>query len=195
MFENSALINQLSAHLRKYVPFSEVELYEVFHLMEIREFKKGDVFIHESQIANEIAFSLEGYFRAYILHNGLEITRDITPVHSFFTALPSFVHNAPSFEVFEAISAAKAVVISKASLMGLYEKYPHWERFGRLIIEEMFINVQYRLYLFITQTAEQRYLDFIKKYPDMILQVPLQYIADFLGITQQSLSRLRKNIR
>jgi CRP-like cAMP-binding protein len=189
------MLTQLSNFLKKYVPFTEDELNAMYECLELLNFNKGDVFIHEGQIAHHIAFSLEGYFRAYILHDGQDITRDITPVNSFFTALPSFVHGTPSFEVFEAITPAKALLIKKADLFALYDRFPAWERFGRMIIEEMFINVQYRLYLFITQTAEQRYSGFMNNYPDMLREVPLQYIAAFLGITQQSLSRLRKNIR
>jgi len=184
----------LEKYLKKQVPFTQTELEAMYRLVEIKDYAKHDIFINEGQIAHHIAFSVEGYFRAYILHNSEEITRDITPLHSFFTALPSFSGHLPSFEIFEAITPSKLLLISKQDLETLYNKYPKWERFGRLIIEEMFINLQYRLYLFITQTAEARYLDFMKKYPDIIQNVPLGYIASFLGIKQQSLSRLRKKI-
>jgi len=184
----------LEKYLKKQVPFTQTELEAMYRLVEIKDYAKHDIFINEGQIAHHIAFSVEGYFRAYILHNSEEITRDITPLHSFFTALPSFSGHLPSFEIFEAITPSKLLLISKHDLETLYNKYPKWERFGRLIIEEMFINLQYRLYLFITQTAEARYLDFMKKYPDIIQNVPLGYIASFLGIKQQSLSRLRKKI-
>lgn len=184
----------LENYLKKYVPFTQPELEAMYELIEIKDFEKHEKFINEGQIARHIAFSVKGYFRAYIIHNEEEITRDITPLNSFFTALPSFSGEIPSFEIFEAITPAKVLIISKKDLELLYNTYPKWERFGRLIIEEMFINLQYRLYLFITQTAEQRYIDFMKKYPDIIQNVPLGYIASFLGIKQQSLSRLRKKI-
>jgi len=184
----------LENYLKKYVPFTQTELEAMYRLVKIKDYKKHEKFITEGQIARYIAFSVEGYFRAYIIHNGEEITRDITPLHSFFTALPSFSGEIPSFEIFEAITPSKVLLIDKKDMENLYDKYPKWERFGRKIIEEMFINLQYRLYLFITQTAEERYLDFMKKYPDIIQNVPLGYIASFLGIKQQSLSRLRKKL-
>ncbi len=188
-------LTMLKEFLSKYVNFSTEELEAMFSCVEIKAFKKHEVFIHKGQIANQIAFSLEGYFRAYILHDGEEITRDLTPLHSFFTALPSFSGKTPSFEIFEAINPAKVLLINRSDLYHLYDTYPNWERFGRLVIEEMFINVQYRLYLFITQTAEERYRNFLKNFPDMLQTIPLQYIASFFGIKQQSLSRLRKQFR
>lgn len=108
--------------------------------------------------------------------------------------MPSFVSQTPSFEIISAITDCELITINKKDLEFLYDKYQKWERLGRRIIEEMFVESQQRIYSFITESAETRYKKLLKQYPDMIRDVPLKHIADFLGIKLQSLSRLRKTI-
>lgn len=181
--------------INQFVDFEQKELDAMLNVVKFVELKKNDVFIREGEIANRIAFTNKGYLRVYYNHDGEEITRDITPLHSFATALPSFVSEKPSFEIISAITDCELIIIKKTDLEKLYSTFPKWERLGRRIIEEMFVESQRRIYSFITETAETRYNRLLRQYPDMIRQVPLKYIADFLGIKLQSLSRLRKNIR
>lgn len=179
----------------QFVKLDENELLEIHKVIDLVRLKKGDIFIEEGSIAKEIAFTNKGYLRVYYNHEGEEITRDITPLHSFATALPSFVSQSPSFEIISAITDCELITISRDNMDYLYNKYPKWERLGRRIIEEMFVESQRRIYSFITETAESRYKKLVNQYPEMVRDVPLKYIADFLGIKLQSLSRLRKTIR
>jgi len=187
-------LENLLKFINQFVDFDEKEINSVYNLIEVIYLKKNEEFISEGEIAKQIAFTNKGYLRVYYNHEGEEKTRDITPLHSFATALPSFVSQTPSFEIISAITDCELFVIRKEDLEFLYSKYPKWERLGRRIIEEMFVESQRRIYSFITETAETRYKRLLKQYPDMIRDVPLKYIADFLGIKLQSLSRLRKNI-
>lgn len=180
--------------VNQFVDFEEPELEAMKDRVSIIQLNKNDIFIDEGDIANRIAFTNKGYLRVFYHHDGEEITRDITPLYSFATALPSFISQTPSFEIISAITDCELITIQKDDLEFLYSTYPKWERFGRRIIEEMFVESQRRIYSFITETAEIRYKKLLKQYPDMIRDVPLKYIADFLGIKLQSLSRLRKSM-
>ncbi len=180
--------------ISKYVSYNADELNATIPLFETRILQKGEVLISEGEIAKVIVFTNKGYLRVYYNHDGEEITRDITPLNSFATALPSFITQTPSYEVISAITDCELFVIRKENLDYLYDTFPKWERLGRRIIEDMFVEAQHRLYQFITQTAEVRYRQLMQYHPDMIRDVPLKHIADFLGIKLQSLSRLRKNI-
>lgn len=184
----------LTRFIEQYIEFSEKDFQAVVPYLQVVNLKKGEVFIAEGEVASRIAFTNRGYLRVYINHDGEEITRDITPLNSFATALPSFITQTPSYEVICAITDCELFTFSKEHLDFLYDNYPKWERLGRRIIEDMFVEAQHRLYLFITETAEIRYKHFLKHYPDMIQEVPLKHIADFLGIKLQSLSRLRKTM-
>ncbi len=181
--------------LSQYVHFTDDEFRSVLPYVKVLQLKKNQELISEGQIANVIAFTNKGYLRVYYNHDAEEITRDITPLNSFATALPSFITQTPSYEVISAITPCELFVITKDDLEYLYNSFPKWERVGRRIIEDMFVEAQRRLYQFITQSAEVRYKALMMRYPDMIHDVPLKYIADFLGIKVQSLSRLRKSIK
>jgi len=187
-------LGNLLKFIHQFVDFKEEEIEPIKKFTQIVRLKKNEIFINEGEIAKKIAFTNSGYLRVYYNHDGEEITRDITPLHSFATALPIFVSQIPSYEIISAITDCELFVIQKEDLEFLYSEYPKWERLGRRIIEEMFVESQRRIYSFITETAETRYKRILKQYPDIIHDVPLKYIADFLGIKLQSLSRLRKNI-
>lgn len=187
-------LNYLIEFICKYVDFTANDLKSIDGKIEILNLKKNQVFINQGDVADRIAFTNRGYLRVYYFFDGEEITRDITPLHSFATALPSFISKKPSYEIISAITDCELITISKENLEFLYSNYPKWERLGRRIIEEMFVESQRRVYSFITETAETRYKKLLKQYPEMLHDVPLKYIADFLGIKLQSLSRLRKTI-
>ena len=178
----------------KYVSFSDREMLQALPFLKTIHLKKNECFIHEGETARHIAFTNKGFLRVFYNNYGEEITRDITPLNSFATALPSFITQTPSFEIISAITDCELFVIHKNDLEALYERYPKWERLGRRIIEDMFVAAQQRLYLFITENAETRYRRLLKEQPELLREVPLKYIADFLGIKIQSLSRLRKTI-
>ena len=176
------------------VPLSEEEWDAAYPYIKQRRLKKNEYFVNEGDIARYISFTNEGYLRVFYNHDGNEITRDISPLHSFVTALPSFVSRTPSFEIIQAITDCELLIIHKDNLEKLYESHNHWQKVGRRIMEEMFVDTQRRIYALITQTAEMRYKMMMKQFPDIFLHVPLQYIASYLGITSQSLSRLRKTV-
>lgn len=180
--------------INQYVEFSNKEFIEVMPFIKTLQLKRNQAFIYEGEIAKHIAFTNKGYLRVSYTHEGIETTRDITPLNTFATTLPSFITQTPSFEIIRAITPCELFVIHKDDIEKLYDRYPKWERLGRRIIEDMFVAAQRRLYLFITETAETRYKLLLKEHPDMIREVPLKYIADYLGIKLQSLSRLRKTI-
>lgn len=186
--------NNLIKFISSYVVYTTDEFKVVLPHIECIHLRRNETLIHEGEIANKIFFTNKGYLRVYFNHLGDEITRDITPLHSFATALPSFIKQTPSYEIISTITDCELFAINKYDLELLYDKHPKWERLGRRIIEDMFVKAQGRLYQFITETAEVRYKQLMKYHPDMIQNIPLTYVADFLGITIQSLSRLRRKI-
>lgn len=186
---------EVRKYISQFVTLSEEAWNAVLPLVKTRYLKKNDYFVREGEVAKYISFTQEGYLRVFYNHDGNEITRDISPLHSFVTALPSFVSQKPSFEIIQAITDCKLFVIYKDDLENLYDHYNSWQKVGRRVMEEMFVDTQNRIYAFITQSAEARYKEMMKTFPDIFLHVPLQYIASYLGITSQSLSRLRKSIQ
>lgn len=188
------MFSALKAFIEQYVDFTAAEYEAMQPLVILKKLQKQKYLLREGEIARHIYFTNKGFLRVFYNHKGAEITRDITPLHSFATALPSFINQQPSYEIIQAVTDCELLVIHHDDVEYLYENYLKWQKLGRRIIEEMFVESQNRVYAFITETAEERYWNFVKKYPKIIEEVPLQYIASYLGITSQSLSRLRKKL-
>lgn len=180
--------------LSKFDKISNEEINAVAQKAQVLHLKKNEHFVKEGQIANYVAFIRSGYLRIYFNHEGEESTRDISSVNSFSTAFASFIAKKPSFEVVRAITKCELLIIHRNDLNWLYKQYPVLGAIGRRIMEEMFVRMQKRMYSLLTQNAETRYRNLLKEKPDFIQNIPLQFIASYLGITSQSLSRLRRNI-
>jgi CRP-like cAMP-binding protein len=102
--------------------------------------------------------------------------------------------NTPANENISALEDCVLRVISKKDLEELCERVPKMQLFRRVIAENLFITMEKRIFMLQSQSAHERYENMLKNNPDIILSVPLQYTASFLGITPQHLSRLRKEI-
>ncbi len=189
------MYEDLKQFVSQFANLSGEEWEAVMPFIETRNLKKNEYFVREGEIARYISFTQSGYLRVYYNHDGDEITRDISPLHSFVTALPSYISQTPSYEIIQAITGCELFVIYHDNLELLYDSYSNWQRVGRRVIEEMFVQTQSRIYAFITQPAEVRYKEMMKQFPDIFQHVPLQYIASYLGITSQSLSRLRRSVQ
>jgi CRP-like cAMP-binding protein len=116
------MFEELKKYIFKFVSFSDDELEAVISKVKPITLKKNEYFVREGEIAHYIAFTQSGYLRVYYLHDGNEITRDISPLHSFVTALPSFIERKPSFEIIRAITDCDLLVIKKTDLEDLYNK-------------------------------------------------------------------------
>jgi len=189
------MFDDLDRVLTQFTNLTQTELKAVHDRLDIVKINKNEYFVDKGQISDSIAFIQSGYLRVSFNHDGDEITRDITSIHSFITALTSFITKKPSFEVVKTITDCELFLIKRENLNFLYDNYSVWQKLGRRIVEEMFVRSQQRIYSLITKTAEEKYKYILNEKPDMIKNVPLQYIASYLGITSQSLSRLRRNIK
>jgi len=188
------MYKDLDSTLNRFIKLSGKELEDLHKRVKIQKIEKNVCLVNESSVADYIFFVRRGYLRAYFNKGNDEITRDISSINSFFTALTSFITKKPSFEIVSTITDCEVLMISREDLNYLYLNYNNWQMIGRRIVEEMFVRSQKRIYSLLTKSAEERYLKLMKEKPSLIQNVPLQYIASYLGITSQSLSRLRRKI-
>jgi CRP-like cAMP-binding protein len=160
-----------------------------------RELHKDAYFSEAGKVPKEVAFVIEGVFRAcYYNKEGEEITRCFLCENSLMSDYMNFESNNPSAEYLQACTDAKIVVFTKQNWEELSEIIVGWDAIkGKMIQSCMF--QRNRKSPVVSQNATTRYLEFLKNFPNLINRVPLSYIASYLGVTQQSLSRVRKNIR
>ena len=127
------------------------------------------------------------------MKDGEEITGGFFSEGSGYTDLDSFLSNSFSKQTAQAIEYSTLLFISKLDLEKLYHEVPKFERIARILTEEAFIDLRKKADNFILLDAKERYLDLLENRPEIIRRIPQHYIASYLGIKPQSLSRIRKN--
>jgi CRP-like cAMP-binding protein len=160
------------------------------------EISKGELFIEQGKVCDQVAFVVSGKLRNFYLDEaGNEVTCFFVTPNNFVSAFSSFLTNAPTHENISALEDTVLRTISKKELEDLCELVPKMQIFRRVIVENLFITMEKRIMMLQSQSAHERYEKMIKENPEILLSVPLQYTASFLGITPQHLSRLRKEMQ
>lgn len=159
------------------------------------ELKKEQYFSEAGKIPKQVAFVKEGVLRGcYYNNKSEEITRCFIAEGSLACDYMNFEAEAVSTEYLQACTDLKLIVFSKKDWDELSKTIVGWDSMvGKMV--QLCMHQKSRKGPVISHDATTRYLEFMKNYPSLINRIPLVYIASYLGVTQQSLSRIRKNIR
>jgi hypothetical protein len=130
----------------------------------------------------------------FLDNNGNEISVNFIRENRYATHYSAFITRTPSKYYFQCLEPTVLVTISYKHIQEGYEKFPIFERYGRLVAESVLKIQQKRIEGFLFDNAESRYLDFINENPDLFNRVSLSYLASYLGIERQSLTRIRKKL-
>lgn len=183
--------------LNSYTTLTTEDLAAAKSLWIESSIKKGDFFNSQGAVCRYLGFVVEGVFRIYYIDplSGEEVNVFFFQVGQLMVSFKSFTHQVSCQYFVEALTDSKVLKISFHNLQKLYANYHNWEKFGRLFAEECFNLSQLRTESFLFQSPEQRYIDFVKVYPNLFNQIPLYHIASYLGIKGPSLSRIRKRVK
>lgn len=174
---------------------TDFELSQFASVLRFREQKKKEFFLQCGKVQKAIGFIAQGLVRSYFIdHKGNEINIGFYSEGDYVTHYPAFVARQPSQYTIQCLETTKFLCLSFEDQQWIYEQSPTFERYGRLIAEEVLSRQQARIESFIFQTAEQRYLDFIKNYPNLFNRISLSHLCSFLGIERQTLTRIRQKI-
>lgn len=185
----------IATFFRGFGIFTEQEIIQVVQLFTIRKLNKGDYFVRELERCNEVAFISSGICRSYyITPNGDDITYCFRFPNDLMASYSSFITGSPSVETIQAIVPTELYVIQKNKLDELVLEKPIWTLFLKIIAEQQYLELEKRVFQLQKETATQRYAALLKNQPQFILEIPLHYLASYLGITQRHLSRIRKEI-
>ncbi len=163
------------------------------HLIH-RTYSKRDVFVAEGKVCREIAFISKGSFRYYKMIDGIEVTTFFSFENNWVSAYTSFLTQAPSYVTIEAMEESETFIISYENMQYMYEHHPIFERFGRLMSEYLVTCLDERMYSLLLTTPEERYLKTLHDNSLYFERVPQHYIASYLGVAPESLSRIRKRV-
>lgn len=174
--------------------FVSEEIKQVF-ISILHEFKvkKGATFLQEGVICNYIYIVETGLVRQYFYKNGIDITEHFAWEMQCFGSLESIFERKPSKLIVEALEDSVIYGIQKDGLNALREKYHEIERMYSRLLELSLLISQRRMYSMLFETARERYNNFMKVSPFLINRVPTMYIASYLGMTRETLSRVKGN--
>lgn len=167
-----------------------VEQYLLKH-MYCCSITKGQLLVKSGEKCDSIYFVKKGVLRGFIAENGKEITTWLTMDNEIVAAIGSFLLQMPTLENMQAIEDCEMIGIKFADLDKLYLQYPSFNIIGRKITELYYVYAENRAYITRLHDAEKKYELFLRFYAHFVNRVPLKYIASFLGMTIETLSRVR----
>ncbi|PXY46893.1 Crp/Fnr family transcriptional regulator [Flavobacterium hydrophilum] len=174
---------------------SDDELSQFASKLSFEELNKKDFFLQCEKVQKSIGFIAEGLVRSsFTDKNGNEITVGFYAEGDYATHYASFLVQQPSKYSIQCLEPTTMVCLSYADLQWIYKNLPGFEKYGRLVAEEILKRQQARIESFIFQTAEERYLDFIKSHSDLFNRISVSQLCSFLGIERQSLTRIRQKL-
>jgi len=156
---------------------------------------KKDLFIQSGKVQKYLGFIVNGLIRSFFIdRNGNEINVGFYAEGDYATHYPSFITRKPSNYTIQCLEPTTFVCLSYEDLQWTYQQYPGFERYGRLIAEEILKRQQARIEGFVFQTAEERYLDFASNHASLFNRVSLSHLSSYLGIERQTLTRIRQKL-
>ncbi len=179
----------LSLH---YSPLTEDCKEALTRCAKINVIKKNKLIIKEGDFNDAVHYVLSGAIRVYYLKQEKEITEWFSFENCFFCALNCFFYDLPSLEYIETLEDSIILKIPKKEITSLCDTYPDFDRLLRIAITKTMLTFHERLVSIQFEEAAQRYCSLLKANPNITQRVPLKYIASYLGITMETLSRIRK---
>ncbi len=180
-------------YIRSTIEIPGAEAINIAGQFQYRALQKGETFLTEGKISNEYLFLESGYMRAFLYDTeGNDVTVAFYSPGNVVFEVASFFQRTPAQENFVALSDCEGWVISFEELNFLFHNMPFFREFGRAILVKGFVSLKIRMLSMINQTAEERYRRLLESNPSIFQYAPLKTIASYLGVTDSSLSRIRK---
>ena len=176
-------------------PLSDAIASEIAAHFTPAHLKKGAYFLQEGARSNDYLFLEKGIIRSFLFDTkGTEVTTNFYSSGNVVFEAASFFQRIPSQENFIAVTDCTGWTISFSQLNAIFHAMPAFRETGRAILVKTLVTLKMRTLSMINQTAEQRYAALLSSHPEIFQHVPLKYIASYLGITDTSLSRIRKEL-
>ncbi|MFD2603813.1 Crp/Fnr family transcriptional regulator [Flavobacterium suzhouense] len=190
------MYEQIDQSLSRYVSFSKEELEILNSLLEYRKVPKKTIMLHEGEVCNFEAFVVKGCVRKYFIdHNGFEVILQFAIENAWVSDI-SFSHyeDKPSRTFIETMEDCEFLIFSPETKEELLKRAPRFERAFRILFERNLSVTQNRLFNTISKTAMEKYLEFLEMYPTLPQRVAQHYIASYLGISAEFLSKVRAKL-
>jgi CRP-like cAMP-binding protein len=189
------MFDLLHDNFQKRIHLTDEEFGRCVTFFVSKKVRKKQFILQEGEVCRHIAFVTSGCLRSYTVDsNGEEHIIQFAIEDWWISDLQSFLSGKPTTYNIDALEDSELLLLDKEARDRMLESVPKLERYFRLLQEANYVAMHHRIEGSLSSTAEERYLDFIKTYPTLIQRVPQGQIASYLGITPQSLSRIRKEM-
>ena len=189
------MFDLLHKNFAKHIALSSDELQRSTKYFVPKKMRRGQFLLHNGEVSRFTAFVNKGCLRLYSIDaNGEEHVVQFAIEDWWIGDMYSSLTGHPASYNIDALENSELLLLEHSLMEKLCLDIPEFERYFRLILQNSFIAKERRIASTLSQSAEERYLALVKSYPEIAKRVPLHQIASFLGITPQSLSRIRKEL-
>jgi len=187
--EYSGILQNISKHIK----LDDNEISRFTSVLVRKEFKKNEIILKEGLQCNVINYVQQGALRAFHVDQDIDENIVMFAINDWWiTDMYSFVTGKPAIMNIDALEDTIVFQLHRDDLGHLYNSVPKFERFFRIVMQNAYIREQLRVIENLSMKAEDRYNNFLNKYPQFAQRLPLKQIASYLGITPEFLSVLRK---
>jgi CRP-like cAMP-binding protein len=185
------MTNHLISHIKKFIPVSEKLTTRLDEIATIETIDKGKFLHKPNRISSTTYFITSGLVRIYYKKGEKEITDNFAAEGEWITSIYSFLKNVPDNCYIQTLEKSSLIAINIQNLEKCFVEFPEMERFGRLLISKYFMEQSERIISLQFNSAKERYAFFLKTGKNKVQKVPLGMLASHLGMTQETLSRIR----
>lgn len=189
------MFNELTKSIVAKVDLSEEDLNEIRKFFIPKKVRKRQYVLNAGDVAKHLVFVEKGMLRSFSVdEKGREHVMQFATEGWWIGDIASFLSGDEAIYNIESVEDAELLLLTQRSMNQLTEEIPRMERYFRLLMQDSLVAFQRRLRVVQTHSAEDAYLKLMESRPDVITRAPQQYIALYLGITPETLSRVRKKI-
>jgi len=188
------MIDTIITYFNQFVDLDKEEVSYLVNNLPVAEFKKDAFLLKKGMISKNFFFIVSGCIRMFYEDGCVEKTAFFYEENDFVSAYKSFTKQTPSESNFQAIEDTFVICISHETAQDLLSKFPKFQFLARMAMEKELIIYQEIVSTFVNLNAEQRYKRLLERKPQLIQRIPLYHLATYIGVSAETLSRIRKRI-
>jgi CRP-like cAMP-binding protein len=190
------MLDKLRSILAQYSTFSDQHLHKVVSCFKPRSVARNEMVLRGGEVCESLYFVDSGCLRIYFINKeGHEKTKQVLLEHNLGTALTSFISQQPSVEFIDAQENTELLAITHKDFYKLLAEIPQWEAVYQKILETAYLHQSRKIEALMTLNAKQRYLKLLKGNPTLIQRLSNRVLASFLDMREETLSRIKSEIR
>lgn len=187
-------LEKIRLHIKNVIQMDDETFNLALDYFVIKKIEKGDYLLREGTICNHIFYVEKGLFRTFYLKDGNEINTCFCMENSITSSHESFVNRTISKDYIQALEDATIVSLSYENLIELYKLNIKWQSLSRLLTEKECARLSERIHTLSFETAKEKYLHLLENQSEIIQRVSIQHIASYLGVSRETVSRIRSKI-